>query len=863
MNLTVDQAVRQGVSYHNEGKLQDAERLYRAVLASYPRHADANHNLGILLSSSGKLEESIVFLSVALEANPDINQFWLSYIDVLLRANKREVALAVIEKARKKGLPREQLDDFALRLASKETRDDPGALVPPEAELKRLMAFYQKGDLEASERLALALTDQYSEHSLAWKVLGAVLRQNGRNIESLVPMERAAQLEPTDPEAHNNLGSILKDLRRLEEAEKSYRRALSLNPNYAEAHYNLGGVFSKLGRLDQAIESYERAIKSNPAFGQAYNNMGLIFREIGKPEEAKKSFEKAIAVMPDFASSHMNLGIILQDLARFPEAKKSYERAITLLPDYAECHYNLGRVYKDLQELEKAEVSYKHAIAIKSNFPEAYDGLGNVLSEQQRFEEAEKSYKRALEKNEDYAEIHGNLGNLYKMQNRLEEAVLSYRRAIELKPSLYEAHSNLGNTMRLLGNLDESEVSCRTAIRIKPDYAEAYMNLSNTLQELGRLHEAEATDRKAIELKPHYAEAHFNLGVTLQEFGKLEDAESSYRDAIALKPDYAEAYGNLGNVLAFRDKLIEAEAGFIKAIELKPEVTNASSNLIELLAIHKTPKNLSHPIVELDQTLKKTQLTNINLQARSNTAIERLLSELLILVRSKGPELNSHLSQVYRRNSTMNLDCKRHMAIFKRSRIIPEYCFGCYKVQAEPKSIAELVNLFILFDQIILPGDNTRKCMIELRPDVSGFYKGLIYCKNLEEANEIAMQLKLEVSERIRSDLKVVVKRGCSEYEIAFPGYDNLARSDLPTINYDERWKDIEDEFDSTCSATTNFFKTPTLRGLSLSDILIIRNWFDYARGLGDESLRLLGHEAVFNKEIYQSALARLDRYSF
>ena len=164
MNLTVDQAVRQGVSYHNEGKLQDAERLYRAVLASYPRHADANHNLGILLSSSGKLEESIVFLSVALEANPDINQFWLSYIDVLLRANKREVALAVIEKARKKGLPREQLDDFALRLASIETRDDPGALVPPEAELKRLMAFYQKGDLEASERLALALGITPGEH---------------------------------------------------------------------------------------------------------------------------------------------------------------------------------------------------------------------------------------------------------------------------------------------------------------------------------------------------------------------------------------------------------------------------------------------------------------------------------------------------------------------------------------------------------------------------------------------------------------------------------------------------------------------------------------------------------------------------
>ena len=45
MELTIEQALQQGVAAHREGKLQDAERLYRVILQSQPTHPDANHNL--------------------------------------------------------------------------------------------------------------------------------------------------------------------------------------------------------------------------------------------------------------------------------------------------------------------------------------------------------------------------------------------------------------------------------------------------------------------------------------------------------------------------------------------------------------------------------------------------------------------------------------------------------------------------------------------------------------------------------------------------------------------------------------------------------------------------------------------------
>ena len=54
MELTIEQALQQGVAAHKEGKLQEAERLYRAIVQSQPLHPDANHNLGVIAVSVDK-----------------------------------------------------------------------------------------------------------------------------------------------------------------------------------------------------------------------------------------------------------------------------------------------------------------------------------------------------------------------------------------------------------------------------------------------------------------------------------------------------------------------------------------------------------------------------------------------------------------------------------------------------------------------------------------------------------------------------------------------------------------------------------------------------------------------------------------
>ena len=48
MEVTIDEALRRGIHAQNEGRFQEAERIYRSILQSSPKHGDANHNLGVL-----------------------------------------------------------------------------------------------------------------------------------------------------------------------------------------------------------------------------------------------------------------------------------------------------------------------------------------------------------------------------------------------------------------------------------------------------------------------------------------------------------------------------------------------------------------------------------------------------------------------------------------------------------------------------------------------------------------------------------------------------------------------------------------------------------------------------------------------
>ena len=83
--LTINQALKQGVDAHKAGQVQEAHRLYAAILKAQPKHPDANHNSGLLAVGVGKIELALPFFKTALAANPGNAQFWYSHIVALIK----------------------------------------------------------------------------------------------------------------------------------------------------------------------------------------------------------------------------------------------------------------------------------------------------------------------------------------------------------------------------------------------------------------------------------------------------------------------------------------------------------------------------------------------------------------------------------------------------------------------------------------------------------------------------------------------------------------------------------------------------------------------------------------------------------
>ena len=109
MRLTIEQALKQAVAAHKEGKLNEAENIYRAILQSQPNHPDANHNLGVIAVSLNQIETALPLFKTALDTNPNVEQFWLSYVDALGKADRLKDAKQAIKRAKKKGFDAKKL----------------------------------------------------------------------------------------------------------------------------------------------------------------------------------------------------------------------------------------------------------------------------------------------------------------------------------------------------------------------------------------------------------------------------------------------------------------------------------------------------------------------------------------------------------------------------------------------------------------------------------------------------------------------------------------------------------------------------------------------------------------------------------
>ena len=424
MELTLEQALKKGIEAHRTGKAEQADRYYTAILKTQPNHPDANHNMGVLAVGIGKTEAALPFFKKAIQVNPKSAQFWLSYIDALIKLEQMADAKTVFDQAKNNGAKGDGFDQIEQKLCN-----------PPSKQLQKLTNLYKNGMYQQLLEECEIAIKEYPKSYILYNILGLTNAVMGLIDASIKNYKTAIMINPHYAESFFNLGVVLQEHKMLKKAVEAYDNALNIRPDYVEALYNKGTAFKNLGLPEKAILSYQAALSIKPDYVEIYNNMGNVHKDLGETEKALELYEKALCTDPNYYEAHFNKGNALKNLGLPEKAILSYQKAL-FCHENADVHHNMGNALKDLGRVKEAISSYERAINLQPNYSHAHRTLTNLKkysSFNAHFRQVKKLHNQKDLSDEDKCNLGYALAKIYEDMGKIKLAFEHFAAANSLR----------------------------------------------------------------------------------------------------------------------------------------------------------------------------------------------------------------------------------------------------------------------------------------------------------------------------------------------------------------------------------------------------------------------------------------------
>ena len=478
MEVSLHQLLQEAINLHRAGELLLAKSVYENILNLKPNHPDANHNLGVLMVTNGEYEQSIKFFQAALDENPSITQFWISYIETLIQVNSLELASTALVMGEQQCNSDPTFEKLRHRLNETghqspdqnydQIKGNPisSRLEPTKKDLQALLALFKTGNFQ----LVLDKVQYY------------------------------LQSFPDSASLFNIKGAAHAELKQTDLAISSYKSVVKIQPNLAEAHFNLGSILHEKLQFEEAIFAYKTALKFKPELYAAYFNLGNIYKDIDKIDAAIDCYHSVIRLSPNHAEALFAMGVVLSTKGDFDSSIEFYKQAVRFNPKNFKAYFNMGVALFDNGYLEESIKNYQLCIQINPNFPEALNNLANAFKAKNEIPAAKKYYKQAINMNPDFAEAYLNLGTILEDNGELSAALEIYSRLIAQDPSNHESYRKLGNLLKNRGKYAAAIDSFNRALELNPNDASTYYGLADVLSSRGELEKSSRCYEKSIKL---------------------------------------------------------------------------------------------------------------------------------------------------------------------------------------------------------------------------------------------------------------------------------------------------------------------------------------------------------------------------
>ncbi|HTT61655.1 MAG TPA: tetratricopeptide repeat protein [Bryobacteraceae bacterium] len=311
--------LKEAVTLHQQGKLEEAIRDYKLFLDVYPDAAEVRSNLGAALVATGKYAQAIEEYQLALMKKPG----WKLELNLALAYYKTDDfrdAIAHLEKVRQ---------------ADQNNRQATTLLAD---------CYVHTGQNKKAIDLLQPLFEAGSNDLALDYILGTALARDGQTDLAQRVINPLMQ-GPDSAEIHLLLGTARFAARDYPGALKELRKAVEMNPNLPEVNSYYGQALFADGQIEDSQAAFEKELAHNPTDFQSNVHIGLLLKQDEKYDGALKYFSQALAARPGDLAVRYQIALVKMAQDKDQAALDQLDQIVTESPKFLEAHVSLSTLY--------------------------------------------------------------------------------------------------------------------------------------------------------------------------------------------------------------------------------------------------------------------------------------------------------------------------------------------------------------------------------------------------------------------------------------------------------------------------------------------------------------------------------------
>jgi tetratricopeptide (TPR) repeat protein len=336
----IAQLFQAGQDALTHGRLDEAERDFRQVLAADPQVGGAYANLGVVYMRRKQWTKALETLRQAEHLMPEVAGIRLNIGLAYYRQNEFLKAIPPFESV---------------------VRDQPDALQP--RHLLGLCYFFTERWADSADTLEPLWAQESGQLSYLYVLSIAAHRAHKKELD-----ERAtAQLIKTgegSPEFHLFMGKAHLNLEQYDLALADFQAAAHAHPNLTFVHFNMGLTYLKKQDYEHARDEFLKDAAVEPDLALNYDELGDVYTLLQQDSEAEKNYCEALRRDPRLVNSYVGLTKIYQREEKYPQALSAIDSASKLDPKRTDIHYLRGQVLVHMGRKEEGKKELETSVRI-------------------------------------------------------------------------------------------------------------------------------------------------------------------------------------------------------------------------------------------------------------------------------------------------------------------------------------------------------------------------------------------------------------------------------------------------------------------------------------------------------------------